>query len=239
MALELARPLEAKRSCSRCSPSLAVAVGGLVLLIPPYFLQGTIEPIAGREAVLGARARGARPLHPRRLQHLPQPAGAPVQDRDRIATGPSRWPARASTTAPSCGARGARVPISRASAASTRTPGTGCTCATRARSSRARTCRFRVPRRSSRSTSRSRSASSRCCAASARPTPTPRSRTRWRMRARRPTRSLASLRKDGVDLGAVRRDSEAIALIAYLQHLGRDIGWREQPIGTASLGPAR
>jgi len=50
---------------------------------------------------------------------------------------------------------------------------------------------------------------------------------------------VASLRKDGVDLGAAGASSEAIAIIAYLQRLGRDIRWREQPIGTASLGPAR
>jgi len=46
----------------------------------------------------------------------------------------------------------------------------------------------------------------------------------------------AALRKDGVQLSETGAHSEAIALIAYLQHLGRDIGWREKPVSTASLG---
>jgi cytochrome c oxidase cbb3-type subunit I/II len=49
----------------------------------------------------------------------------------------------------------------------------------------------------------------------------------------------ASLAKDGVELGEGGARSEAVALIAYLQRLGRDIGWRERPVGTAMLGAAR
>ena len=60
-----------------------------------------------------------------------------------------------------------------------------------------------------------------------------------RRRERQAEEIVASLRKDGVDLGEAGASSEAIAVIAYLQHLGRDIGWRGQPIGTASLGAAR
>lgn len=41
------RPLEAKSLVFTCVTVLAILVGGLVELIPPYFLQGTVEPIAG------------------------------------------------------------------------------------------------------------------------------------------------------------------------------------------------
>ena len=38
----------------------------------------------------------------------------------------------------------------------------------------------------------------------------------------------ASLRKDGIELGEIQARSEAIAVIAYLQRLGTDLGWRER-----------
>jgi cbb3-type cytochrome c oxidase subunit II len=47
MAFEGHRKLEANALLLFILAMLAVAVGGLVLLIPPYFLEGTIEPIAG------------------------------------------------------------------------------------------------------------------------------------------------------------------------------------------------
>ena len=47
MAWNWHRPLEAKGLTFSVLTFLAVLVGGLVLLIPPYFLQGTIEPIEG------------------------------------------------------------------------------------------------------------------------------------------------------------------------------------------------
>ncbi len=47
MAWNWHRPLEAKGITFSVLTFLAVAVGGLILLIPPYFLQGTIEPIDG------------------------------------------------------------------------------------------------------------------------------------------------------------------------------------------------
>lgn len=46
------------------------------------------------------------------------------------------------------------------------------------------------------------------------------------------------LRKDGVDLDDVQARSEAIAVIAYLQRLGTDIRWREKPLPQASTGVA-
>jgi cytochrome c oxidase cbb3-type subunit I/II len=47
MGYEWHRPLEAKGATLTVLTLLAVLVGGLVLLIPPYFLQGTIEPVEG------------------------------------------------------------------------------------------------------------------------------------------------------------------------------------------------
>lgn len=47
MAYEWHKPLEARWVSFTLWTTLAVVVGGLVLLIPPFFLQGTIEPIEG------------------------------------------------------------------------------------------------------------------------------------------------------------------------------------------------
>ncbi|MFI5315599.1 MAG: cytochrome-c oxidase, cbb3-type subunit II [Myxococcota bacterium] len=47
MAFEAHRKLETNALLLFILAMLAVTVGGLVLLIPPYFLEGTIEPIAG------------------------------------------------------------------------------------------------------------------------------------------------------------------------------------------------
>ncbi len=47
MAYEWHRPLERKGFTFTVLTMLAVAVGGLALLVPPYFLQGTIVPVEG------------------------------------------------------------------------------------------------------------------------------------------------------------------------------------------------
>jgi cytochrome c oxidase cbb3-type subunit I/II len=47
MAYAWHRPLEGRWLSFTALALLAVVVGGLVLLVPPFFLQGTIEPIAG------------------------------------------------------------------------------------------------------------------------------------------------------------------------------------------------
>ena len=47
MAFEWHRKLETNALVLSILTFLAVAVGGLVLLIPPHFLAGTIEPVAG------------------------------------------------------------------------------------------------------------------------------------------------------------------------------------------------
>ena len=45
MAWDWHRPLEAKTLTFTVLTLLAILVGGLVELVPPYFLQGTIDPI--------------------------------------------------------------------------------------------------------------------------------------------------------------------------------------------------
>lgn len=47
MAYEWHRPLEAQWIRFTLLTVLAIAVGGLVLLVPPFYLQGTVEPIPG------------------------------------------------------------------------------------------------------------------------------------------------------------------------------------------------
>ena len=124
---------EAGSLLTRAHASSRVTVGGLVLLVPPYFLQGTIPPIAGRAAL---HARSSSRDATSTSARAATPATASRCARFKTETGPlrrpSRWPARASTTGRSCGARGARARTSRASAASTRTPGTGSTSPIRA-----------------------------------------------------------------------------------------------------------
>lgn len=47
MAWDWHRPLEAQSLRFALLTLLTISVGGLVLLIPPYFMQGTIEPVEG------------------------------------------------------------------------------------------------------------------------------------------------------------------------------------------------
>jgi cytochrome c oxidase cbb3-type subunit I/II len=47
VAYEWHRPLESKSFTFSVLTMMAVSVGGLALLVPPYFMQGTIEPVVG------------------------------------------------------------------------------------------------------------------------------------------------------------------------------------------------
>ena len=58
MAYEWHRPLESKSFTFSLLTFAAVAVGGIALLIPPYFLQGTIEPIVGIEPYSALEVEG-------------------------------------------------------------------------------------------------------------------------------------------------------------------------------------
>jgi len=47
MAYDWHRPLEGRQALFAVLTFVAVAIGGLFMLIPPYFLQGTVEPVPG------------------------------------------------------------------------------------------------------------------------------------------------------------------------------------------------
>ena len=125
MAWKWHRPLEAKQLLLAVLSFVLVSVGGLVLLIPPYFLQGTIPAIAGVKPFSALELEG-RDLYIREGCNTCHSQQVRPFKTETAATDRSRWPARASTIGRSCGARGAPAPISRAWAESTRTPGTGC-----------------------------------------------------------------------------------------------------------------
>ncbi len=107
----------------------------------PSSCRAPSSPSPGVRPYSRPRARGARHLHPRGLQRLPQPAGAPVQDRDRPLRpllhgrrGHLRPSLPVGLPAHRSGPRPGREEVPRllALAPPARTPGT---------SSRARTCR--------------------------------------------------------------------------------------------------
>lgn len=50
---------------------------------------------------------------------------------------------------------------------------------------------------------------------------------------------VESLRGDGIEVDERETRSEVIALIAYMQRLGTDIGWRERPVARADAGGAQ
>jgi cytochrome c oxidase cbb3-type subunit I/II len=238
MAWEWHRPLEAKQLLFAVLSFVLVTVGGLVLLIPPYFLQGTIPPIAGvkpysalelegrdlyvREGCNTCHSQQVRPFKTETGRYGPfSMAGEGIYDR------PFLWGSR--RTGPDLARVGGKYPDSwhwlhlvdpRQIEPRSNMPGFDYL--TREPLDLALTQRKLEVLRSL-------------------GTPyTDEEIQDAELAARRQADEIvASLRKDGVDPGASGAGSEAIALIAYLQRLGRDIGWRERPIGTASLGAAR
>jgi len=78
MAFEWHKPIEARWVTFTALTMVAVAVGGLVLLIPPFFLQGSVQPLSGvrpysaleqegrdiyiREGCVGCHSQMIRPL---------------------------------------------------------------------------------------------------------------------------------------------------------------------------------
>ena len=55
---------------------IVVAIGGIVEILPLYWLSSTIEKVQGMRPYYAAGARGPRHLHPRRLLRLSQSDGA-------------------------------------------------------------------------------------------------------------------------------------------------------------------
>ena len=112
---------------------ITVSIGGLVQIVPLFTIETTIERVEGVRPYSPLELAGPQHLCPRGLLRLPQPAGPAVQATRSSATATTAWPPRACTTTRSSGARSAPGPISRASAASTRTTGTSRTWSIRAR----------------------------------------------------------------------------------------------------------
>lgn len=232
------RPLEAKQLLLAVLAFVFVTIGGLVLLIPPYFLQGTIPLIAGvkpysalelegrdlyiREGCNTCHSQQVRPFKTETGRYGPfSMAGEGIYDR------PFLWGSR--RTGPDLARVGGKYPdswhwmhLSDPRQIEPRSNMPSFAFLTQQPLDLSLTQRKLEVLRSLGTPYTD--AQIQDAVADAR---------------RQSDGVVASLRKDGVDLGAVGASSEAIALIAYLQHLGRDIGWREQPIGTASLGPAR
>jgi cytochrome c oxidase cbb3-type subunit I/II len=236
MSWEWHRPLEAKQLLLTVISFVLVAVGGLALLIPPYFLQGTIPPIVGvkpysalelegrdlyiREGCNTCHSQQVRPFKTETVRYGPfSMAGEGIYDR------PFLWGSR--RTGPDLARVGGKYPDSwhwlhlvdpRRIEPRSNMPG------------------FAFLTRRPLDLS---SISRKLEVLRGLGTPYTDAEIQGAAEAagRQADAIADSLRKDGVDLAEVGGRSEAIALIAYLQRLGRDIGWRERPIGTASLGP--
>jgi cytochrome c oxidase cbb3-type subunit I/II len=238
MAWNWHRPLEAKGLTFSVLTFLAVAVGGLVLLIPPYFLQGSIDPIEGvrpytalelegrdvyvREGCVNCHSQMIRPFKTETDRYGPYSlAGEGIYER------PFLYGSR--RTGPDLARVGGKYPDSW------------------------HWIHFRDPREIE---PRSHMPSYAFLARQ----PLDLSLTARKLATLRwlghpygdaevanaaadaeaqAARVAESLRKDGVTLDEVEARSEGIALIAYVQRLGSDLGWRQAaPAAAATPAPA-
>jgi cytochrome c oxidase cbb3-type subunit I/II len=226
MAWNWHRPLEAKGLTFSVLTFLAVAVGGLVLLIPPYFLQGSIDPIEGvrpysaleiegrdvyiREGCVNCHSQMIRPFKTETDRYGPfSLAGEGIYER------PFLYGSR--RTGPDLARVGGKYPDSW------------------------HWLHLRDPREIE-------PRSHMPGYAFLGEQPVDLSLSERKLRALRglghpytdaeiagavgaaesqAAQIAASLRKDGVSLSEAQARSEAIALIAYLQRLGSDLGWRQ------------
>jgi len=236
MAYEWHRPLEHRWISFTAFTFLAVIVGGLVLLVPPFFLQGTIEPIDGlrpytaleqegrdlyiREGCNTCHSQQVRPLKTETDRY-----GAYSMAGETIYDHPFLYGSR--RTGPDLARVGGKYPNSW------------------------HWIHFADPRRIA-------PQSNMPSFAFMQHTPLDTSLTARRLAALRrlgtpysdreienavadAEREMAaiadSLRSDGIELGPVEARSEAIALIAYLQSLGHAV--REAALQTAGAGLGR
>jgi len=238
VAFEWHRKIEARWVLLTTLTLLTVVVGGLVLLIPPYFLQGTVEPIEGvrpysalelegrdiyiREGCNNCHSQQVRPFKTETDRYGPYSmAGESVYDR------PFLFGSR--RTGPDLARIGGKYPDSW------------------------HWIHFRDPRQIE-------PRSNMPSFAFLEETPLDTSLTRAKLETLRglghpygdaeienatanlqaqAAEHVAALRKDGLALGDTEARSEAIALIAYLQRLGTDIGWRQRPLRTALVQEGR
>jgi len=237
MAWNWHRPLESKGFRFSVLTFLAVLVGGLVLLIPPYFLQGTIEPIEGvepytalelegrdlymREGCSNCHSQMVRPFKTETDRYGPfSLAGEGVYDR------PFLYGSR--RTGPDLARVGGKYPDSwhwihfrnpreiepRSHMPAYAFLGEQALDLSLAERKLAVLRRLGHPYTDAEVTGAVADAEAQAA------------------------RIAASLRKDGVQLGDVEARSEAIALIAYVQRLGSDLGWRQAAPTAAAPAPA-
>lgn len=237
MAYEWHRPIEAKQVLLTVLALLAVLVGGLCLLIPPYFLQGTIPPIAGvkpytalelegrdiyvREGCNTCHSQQVRPFKTETDRYGPySQAGEGIYDR------PFLWGSR--RTGPDLHRIGGKYPDSwhwihfvnpRDIEPRSNMPGFAFLTTTELDTSltvaKLETLKGLGTPYSDAEIAGALDAIAEQSAGVA-----------------------ERLRKDGIALDEVGARSEAIAVIAYLQRLGADLGWRQTPIPQAGAAPA-
>jgi cytochrome c oxidase cbb3-type subunit I/II len=227
-------PLESREFRFTLFTLLAVLVGGVVLLIPPYFMQGTIEPIEGvrpftalelegrdlyiREGCNNCHSQMIRPFKTETDRYGPfSMAGENVYDR------PFLYGSR--RTGPDLARVGGKYPNSW------------------------HWIHFRDPREIEPQSNM----------------PSFAHLYAWPLDLSLASRKLATLRRlghpygdaevanaesdarahaaevvralraDGVEVSEAQAGSEVIAMIAYMQRLGSDIGWRQQPVKQARV----
>jgi len=236
MGYEWHKPLEAKQVTLTVLTLLAIAVGGLVILIPPYFLQGTIPVLSGvkpytalelegrdlyiREGCNTCHSQQVRPFKTEtaRYGHY-SVAGEGVYDR------PFLWGSR--RTGPDLARVGGKYPDSwhwihlrnpREIEPRSNMPGFAFLLAQELDTSLTQR-KLEVLRGLGHPYADEEIANAVADLTA------------------QADGIVASLRKDGIDLGPAGGKSEGIALIAYLQRLGKDLKASQQPVASAALLP--
>jgi cytochrome c oxidase cbb3-type subunit I/II len=238
MAWEWHRKLEARQLTLAVLSFVAVTIGGLVLLIPPYFLQSTVTPIPGvkpytaleqegrdlyiREGCYTCHSQQIRPFKTETDRYGPfSLAGESIYDR------PFQFGSR--RTGPDLARIGGKYPDSW-HWIHLRNP--------REIEPRSNMPAFAFLQDSELDLSLTRRKLEVLHALG-----TPYSEAEIAGAAADARAQLetvaAGLRSAGVSLTDVEARSEALALIAYLQRLGRDLGWRSTPMKTAQIEGAR
>jgi cytochrome c oxidase cbb3-type subunit I/II len=236
MAYDWHRPYEARWVAFTAATLVAVAIGGLVLLVPPFFLQGTITPIEGlrpyraleqegrdlyiREGCNTCHSQQVRPLKTETDRYGPYSrAGEGIYDR------PFLWGSR--RTGPDLARVGGKYPNSwhwlhlrdpRSIEPRSNMPDFAFLLDTELDTSLTAR-RLEVLQRLGHPYSAGEIANA---VADARA---------------QAGEIAASLERDGIELSETQANSEAIALIAYLQSLGRAI--QAAPASVARLEEAR
>jgi cytochrome c oxidase cbb3-type subunit I/II len=241
VAYEWHRSLEARPLVLSTLAFVTVAVGGLILLVPPYFLQGTIEPVPGvapytalelegrdlyiREGCNTCHSQQVRPLKTETDRYGPfSLAGEGIYDR------PFLWGSR--RTGPDLARVGGKYPDSwhwlhlrdpRALEPHSNMPSFD----------------FLTHEPLDTSLSSRKLAVLRRLGHPYRDAEVNDAAQQARAQA---ASVAASLRGDGLSLSEFEAQSAAIAVIAYLQRLGRDLDWRQReprPVAAAVPEPHR